>query len=355
MVVTTGITVSKVEQSKLHDFSFEHLPFGKYFTDHMLEADYENSEWKNVEIKPYQPLLLSPSLAALHYGQAIFEGIKAYRDKEGYAYMFRPYDNYKRFNISAERMAMPPVPEEVFMEGMKQLVALDNNWIPNKEDHSLYIRPFMFASDEMIGVRPSESYKFLIILSPTGPYYAEPMRIYVEEKYVRAAPGGIGFAKAAGNYGAVLYPSALAKQKGYDQVLWTDAIEHKYVQEIGTMNVVFIIGNKAITPDLESGTILAGVTRDSVLTLLKEAGFTVEERPISIDEIIDAYKAGTLLEVFGTGTAATISPLKELRYKDFIMTFDTDQWEVSPMIKNWLTDIREGRREDKYGWMVKVS
>jgi branched-chain amino acid aminotransferase len=355
MVVTTDITVNKVEQSKLHDFSFEHLPFGKYFTDHMLEADYENGEWKNVEIKPYQPLLLSPSLAALHYGQAIFEGIKAYRDKEGHAYIFRPQDNYRRFNISAERMAMPHVPEEVFMEGMRQLVALDHNWIPNKEDHSLYIRPFMFASDEMIGVRPSESYKFLIILSPTGPYYAEPMRIYVEEKYVRAAPGGIGFAKAAGNYGAVLYPSGLAKEKGYDQVLWTDAVEHKYVQEIGTMNVVFIIGNKAITPDLASGTILAGVTRDSVLTLLKEAGFTVEERPISIDEIIDAYKAGTLREVFGTGTAATISPLKELRYKDFIMTFDTDQWEVSPMIKNWLTDIREGRREDKYGWMVKVS
>lgn len=355
MVVTTDITVNKVEQSKLQDFSFEHLPFGKYFTDHMLEADYENGEWKNVEIKPYQPLLLSPSLAALHYGQAIFEGIKAYRDKEGHAYIFRPYDNYKRFNISAERMAMPHVPEEIFMEGMKQLVALDKNWIPNKEDHSLYIRPFMFSSDELIGVRPSDNYKFLTILSPTGPYYAVPMRIYVEEKYVRAVPGGIGFAKAAGNYGAALYPSALAKQRGYDQVLWTDAFEHKYVQEIGTMNVVFIIGNKAITPGLESGTILAGVTRDSVLTLLKDTGFTVEERAISIDEIIDAYKAGTLREVFGTGTAATISPLKELRYKDFVMTFETEKWEVSPMIKSWLTDIREGRREDKHGWMVRVA
>jgi branched-chain amino acid aminotransferase len=355
MVVTTDITVNKVEQSKLHDFSFENLPFGKYFTDHMLEADYENGEWKNVEIKPYQPLLLSPSLAALHYGQAIFEGIKAYRDKEGNAYIFRPYDNFKRFNISAERMAMPQVPEEIFMEGMKQLIALDKNWIPNKEDHSLYIRPFMFSSDEWIGVRPSLTYKFLTILSPTGPYYAAPMRIYVEEKYVRAVPGGIGFAKAAGNYGAALYPSAIARQRGYDQVLWTDAFEHKYVQEIGTMNVVFIIGNKAITPELTSGTILSGVTRDSVLTLLKEAGYTVEERPISIDEIIDAYKAGNLREVFGTGTAATISPLKELRYKDFVMTFDTEQWQIAPMIKTWLTDIREGRREDKHGWMVKVA
>jgi len=355
MLATTDIIVNKVEQSKLHDISLENLPFGKYFTDHMLEADFENGEWKNIEIKPYQPLLLSPSLAALHYGQAIFEGIKAYKDRQGNAYIFRPYDNFKRFNISAERMAMPPVPEEIFMEGLKQLVALDKNWIPDKEHHSLYIRPFMFSSDEMIGVRPSDNYKFLTILSPTGPYYAAPMRIYVEEQYVRAVTGGIGYAKAAGNYGGAMYATALAKKRGYDQVLWTDAIEHKYVQEIGTMNVVFIIGNKAITPDLGSGTILAGVTRDSVLTLLKEAGFTVEERPLSIDEIINAYKSGTLREVFGTGTAATISMLKELRYKDFVMTFDTEQWEISPMIKKWLTDIREGRREDKYGWMIKVA
>jgi len=355
MVATTDITVNKVEQSKLHDLNLENLAFGKYFTDHMLEADFENGEWKNAEIKPYQPLLMSPSLAALHYGQAIFEGIKAYRDKDGHAYIFRPFDNFKRFNISAERMAMPPVPEEIFMDGMKQLVALDKNWIPAKDDHSLYIRPFMFSSDELIGVRPSENYKFLTILSPTGPYYAAPMRIYVEEQYVRAVEGGIGYAKAAGNYGASMYPTALARKRGYDQVLWTDAFEHKYVQEIGTMNVVFIIGNKAITPDLNSGTILAGVTRDSVLTLLKEAGLTVAERALSIDEIIDAYKAGTFREVFGTGTAATISMLKELRYKDFVMTFDTDQWEVAPMIKKWLTDIREGRREDKYGWMVKVA
>jgi branched-chain amino acid aminotransferase len=354
MLATMDITVNRVEQSKLHGFSFDNLPFGKYFTDHMLEADYENGEWKNAEIKPYQPLLLSPSLAALHYGQAIFEGIKAYRDKEGNAYIFRPYDNFNRFNISAERMAMPTIPEEIFIEGLKQLVALDKNWIPEKEDHSLYIRPFMFSSDELIGVRPSSNYKFLTILSPTGPYYSAPMRIYVEEQYVRAVAGGVGYAKAAGNYGAAMYATAQAKKKGYDQVLWTDAVEHKYVQEIGTMNVIFIIGNKAITPDLGSGTILAGVTRNSVLTLLQEAGFTVEERALSIDEVIDAYKAGSLREVFGTGTAATISPIKELRYKDFVMTFDTDKWEVSPMVKNWLTDIREGRREDKYGWMVKV-
>jgi branched-chain amino acid aminotransferase len=355
MLATLDITVNKVDQSKLAGFSLENLPFGKYFTDHMLEADYEGGEWKNVEIKPYQPLLLSPSLAALHYGQAIFEGIKAYKDRNGNSFIFRPHDNFERFNVSAERMQMPAVPEDIFMEGMKQLIALDKNWIPEKEDHSLYIRPFMFSSDELIGVRPSENYKFLILLSPTGPYYSAPMRIYVEEQYVRAVPGGVGYAKAAGNYGASMYATAEAKKKGYDQVLWTDAFEHKYVQEIGTMNVIFIIGDKAITPDLGAGTILAGVTRNSALTLLQEAGFIVEERPLSIDEIIEAYKAGILYEVFGTGTAATISYIKELRYKDFVMNFDVDKWQTAPTIKKWLTDIREGRREDKYGWMVKVG
>jgi branched-chain amino acid aminotransferase len=250
---------------------------------------------------------------------------------------------------------MPTVPEEIFMEGMKQLVALDKNWIPAKPDHSLYIRPFMFSSDEVIGVKPSDNYKFLNILSPTGPYYVAPMRLYVEEKYVRAVPGGVGYAKTAGNYGAAMYATAQAKKLGYDQVLWTDAHEHKYIQEAGTMNVFFIIGDKAITPDLEAGTILAGVTRSSVITLLKDAGLTLEERPINIDEVMDAYKTGTLREVFGTGTAATISFIKELRYKDFVMNFDTTRWEVAPNIKQWLTDIREGRREDTYGWMVKVA
>lgn len=354
MTASMDITIRKAERSKLNDLNLENLPFGKYFSDHMLEADYENGEWKNVEIKPYQPLLLNPSVAAIHYGQSIFEGIKAYKDRQGEAFIFRPHDNFRRFNISAERMQMPAVPEEIFMEGMKQLIQLDKNWIPSSEDHSLYIRPFMFASDELIGVRPSDNYKFMIILSPTGPYYAAPMRIYVEEQYVRAAPGGVGYAKAAGNYGAAMYATAQAKKMGYDQVLWMDATEHKYVQECGTMNVFFIIGNTAITPDLNQGTILDGVTRQSSITLLKEMGFTVEERPLSIDDIIDAYKAGLLYEVFGTGTAATISMIKELRYNDFVMKFDTDSWKTAPMLKTWLTDIREGRREDRYQWMWKV-
>ncbi len=354
MIAALPFNIQKVETSKLLSLSLENIPFGKYFTDHMLEADYEDGEWRNIEIKPYQPLLLDPSTAALHYGQAIFEGVKAYKDSEGNAFIFRPQDNFKRFNVSATRMQMPEVPEEIFMEGMRILVDLDRNWIPTQDDHSLYIRPFMFANDPVIGVKPSEKYKFMIILSPTGPYYNKPMRIYVEEKYSRAAPGGIGFAKAAGNYGASMLATAEAKQLGYDQVLWTDAIEHKYVQEIGTMNVFFIIGNKAYTPELSSGTILSGVTRDSSISILHEMGYEVVESLISIDQLTDAYSKGELHEVFGTGTAATISVIKELRYKDFVMKFDVDKVSVAVELKKRLNDIRNGRVEDTHGWMYKI-
>ena len=354
MVASADFNITRVERSKLHSMSLENIPFGKYFTDHMLEVDYEDGEWKTVEIKPYQPLLLSPSLAAIHYGQAIFEGVKAYKNIRGEASIFRPFENFKRFNISAERMEMPKISEEIFIEGMKELVRLDSNWIPEKTDHALYIRPFMFSSDEMIGVRPSNKYKFMIILSPTGPYYNAPMRIYVEEKYVRAVEGGVGYAKNAGNYGAAMYPTAEAKRKGYDQVLWMDAFEHRYVQECGTMNIFFIIGNKAITPDLKSGTILSGVTRESVIQLLQDKGLTVEERSLSIDEIVLAFKEGNLLEVFGTGTAATISMIKELKYKDFVMNFDVEKWEIAPAIKTRMSAIKEGREDDKYNWLVKL-
>lgn len=354
MIAAENINVTQVEQSKLKDINLENIPFGKYFTDHMLEVDYEDGEWKNAEIKPYQPLLLDPSLAALHYGQAIFEGIKAYKNDAGEVSIFRPINNFKRFNTSAERMEMPQVPEDIFMEGMRMLIELDKNWIPQQQDHSLYIRPFMFSTDFMIGVRPSENYKFMIILSPTGPYYNTPMRIYVEEHYVRAVPGGVGYAKAAGNYGGAMYATAQAKLKGYDQVLWTDAFEHKYVQECGTMNVFFIIGNKAITPDLKEGTILAGVTRDSTMVMLRDMGFDVEEKHISIDDIIAAYNAGILYEVFGTGTAATISMIKELRYKDFVMKFDVDSWKTAPEIKARLNDIRYGQAPDNHGWMYRI-
>ena len=354
MIASADINITKASRSKLNDINLENIPFGKYFTDHMLEVDYENGAWKTPQIKPYQPLLLEPSLAAIHYGQAIFEGIKAYKSAEGQAMIFRPQDNFNRFNISAQRMQMPTVPEDIFMEGMRLLIKMDIDWIPAQPNHSLYIRPFMFSTDEAIGVKPSEKYKFMIILSPTGPYYNEPMRIYVEEQYVRAVPGGVGYAKAAGNYGAAMFATAEAKKKGYDQVLWTDAYEHKYVQECGTMNVFFIIGNKAITPNLEQGTILAGVTRDSVIKLLSEMGLKVEERPISLDEVIQAHKTGELKEVFGTGTAATISMIKELRYKDYVMQFDVESWKTAPEIKTRLDDIRYGKREDTHGWMEKL-
>jgi len=354
MIAAMDIQVTKTLKSRIGEIDFNNLPFGKYFTDHMLEVDYKYGKWHTVAIRPFQHLSFSPALAAIHYGQSIFEGVKAYKDREGNPYIFRPYDNFKRFNVSAERMQMPTVPEEIFIEGMRRLIELDKDWIPMKEDYSLYIRPFMFSTDEVIGVKPSDTYKFMILLSPTGPYYSAPMRIYVEEKYTRAAKGGIGFVKAAGNYGSSMMATAVAKQKGYDQVLWTDAFEHKYVQECGTMNVFFIIGDKAITPDLEAGTILEGVTRDSVIEVLKEMGYVVEERPISIDEIINAHKYGQLKELFGTGTAATVSMIRELRYEDYVMKFDTDTWTAVPEVKKILTDIREGRREDTRGWMFKV-
>lgn len=354
MTSAIDINIQKVERSRLQDVVLKNLPFGKYFTDHMLEAEYEDGEWKIVEIKPYQPLLLDPSTAALHYGQAIFEGIKAYKLADGSIAIFRPDENLRRFNISAERMAMPPVPEDIFIEGMSMLINLDRNWLPSQPDHSLYIRPFMFSTDPFLGVRPSERYKFLIILSPTGPYYSKPNRIYVEEKYTRASPGGIGYAKAAANYGGSLLPTVEAINRGYDQVLWTDAFEHKYVQEIGTMNVFFIINGKAYTPELSEGTILAGVTRDSVMTILDEMGIEVTEKRISIDELIEAHQKGLLQEVFGTGTAATISVIQELRYKDYVMNFDTITWKLSPEIKKRLDDIRNGKVEDKYGWLYKI-
>jgi branched-chain amino acid aminotransferase len=353
MTASLGIPVTRAERSKLQDIP-DNIPFGKYFSDHMLEADYENGEWKNVEIKPYQPLVISPSVAALHYGQAIFEGIKAYKNQEGEAFIFRPHDNYRRFNISAERVQMPAVPEEIFMEGMRKLINLDKNWIPARADHSLYIRPFMFASDELIGVKPSDTYKFLIILSPTGPYYSAPMRIYAEEKYTRAAPGGVGYAKVAGNYAASMFATAEARRKGYDQVLWTDSKEHRYAEEIGTMNLFFIMNGKAYTPDLSTGTILDGVTRSSVITLLKDMGVPVEEKRVDLQDVIEAYNAGQLTEVFGTGTAATISLIRELKYRDTVMILDESKWKLAPEVKTRMDAIKYGTAPDNHGWMFRV-
>ncbi|MBO9617874.1 MAG: branched-chain amino acid aminotransferase [Niabella sp.] len=354
MVEAMSIPVTKTGYSSLDKVDFKHLGFGKYFSDHMLEADYVNGEWTNVNIRPYQALGFLPALSVLHYSQTIFEGQKAHKDENGNIHIFRPHENWKRMNRSAERMAMPQVPEEIFIDGMKQLIELDKDFIPSGYDESLYIRPFLFATEETLGVKESSSYKFLIITGPVGSYFSAPARIYVEEKYTRAAPGGTGAAKTGGNYASSLLSSAEAKKQGYDQVLWMDAHEHKYVQEVGAMNIMFMIGDTIVTPDLTDGTILSGITRMSLIELFREKGYKLEERKVSIDELVEAYKSGQLKEVFGCGTAATISHVKELKYKDFVMEFDVDSMKVSADMKKYLLDYKENIHGDPHGWLEKV-
>jgi branched-chain amino acid aminotransferase len=349
------IQIIRVEKSGLEKQDWNNLPFGKVFTDHMLEADFINGQWCNICIRPYHSLQLSPATAVFHYGQAIFEGIKAYKNEQGRVAVFRPEENWKRFNLSAARMDMPEVPAFIFMEGMRQLIELDAAWVPSSVDHSMYIRPFMIATDEVIGVKPSETYKFMIILSPSGPYYVKPMRIYVEEKYTRAAPGGVGFAKNAGNYAGSMLATSQARKAGYDQVLWTDAFEHKYLQEVGVMNVFFMVGDKIITPSLEEGTILPGVTRNSAIDILRDMGYQVEERPISIDELIAAHRSGLVKEIFGTGTAATIAFIQELGYRDYSIQLDINEWTVAPALRQHMSDIKSGAVPDKRGWLFPVN
>lgn len=356
MVTTPEIKIRKTEKSRIHPLTKDNIVFGAEQSDHMLICDYKDGKWGSPEIVPYENFSFSPATSFIHYGQAIFEGVKAYRQKDGSVAIFRPDANGRRLNVSAKRMDMPELPLEIFMEGMRQLINLDNQWVPEGAETSLYIRPFMMAMDAFIGVRTSLTYRFAIISSPAGPYYSKPVRIYVQDKYVRAVKGGIGFTKAAGNYGASMLPSNEVKKMGYDQILWTDAVEHKYVQEIGTMNVFFVIDGVAITPDLSGGTILAGITRDSIITLLKENNIPIEERQISIDELVTAHKAGKLQEAFGSGTAASMSFISDLTYNDesyYLPELDT--WKVAPLIKQQLDDIRYGRVEDKHNWIFKVD
>ena len=349
------IKITKTTHSNIDKVDFKNLGFGKYFTDHMLVADYKNGAWQDVHIEPYGTMEFLPAMSVLHYGQAYFEGIKAHKSANGDGVnIFRPYDNLKRANLSAERLEMPHIPEEIFIDGMRKLIEVDAQFIPTGEDEALYIRPFMFATEETLGVKASSTYRFVIILSPVGAYFPEPAKIFVEEKYTRAAPGGYGYAKAAGNYAGSLVASTEAKKAGFDQVLWTDAAEHKYVQEVGTMNIFFIVGNKALTPDLSQGTILHGVTRASIITLLKERGIEVEERPITVDELADAYKSGELKEVFGTGTAAVITFVQAMQYKDFAMSFSVENMKIAHELKQQIVDIKEGRIADNHNWLVKV-
>lgn len=353
-IATPEIKIQKTPSSRIHQMDPDNLQFGKLYADHMYIANYENGAWQTPQIIPYGNLSLSPATTFFHYGQAIFEGVKAYRNQEGEVTIFRPYDNWKRMNVSAHRMGMPDVPEELFIDGMKALIDLDREWVPNGEGTSLYIRPFMVATDEFIGVKPAEKFSFMIITSPAGPYYAKPVNIFVQDEYVRAFPGGTGFTKAAGNYGAVMYPTMKIREAGYDQNLWMDGMERKYVQEIGTMNVFFVIGDKVITPDTND-TILKGVTRDSVITILRDKGYIVEERPISIDEIEEAHRNGQLKEAFGTGTAASIAPIASLTYKGDRMDLPpVEEWKIGTWVKDEMNDIRYGKKEDRHGWVFSV-
>ena len=350
-----NIKITNVAESRVNELDSSNLQFGKQYSDHMLICDFEDGAWQEPSIVPYGDITMSPATTFIHYGQSLFEGIKAYRRKNGEVAIFRPRDNWARFNVSARRMAMAEVPEELFMEGMRKLIEIDKEWVPDSEGSSLYIRPFMFGTDAFIGVKPADTFRFMIITSPAGAYYSKPTRIYVQNKFVRAFPGGIGFTKAAGNYGACMLPMLETKKLGYDQILWTDGYTHKNVQEIGTMNVFFVFGNTVVTPDLSEGTILAGVTRDSVIRLLREKGMTVEERAISIEEIETNYRNGQLKEAFGAGTAAVIAPISELFYNgETLMLPPVETWDVSNFIKKELADIRYGNIPDTHSWMYNV-
>ncbi|MBL7892618.1 MAG: branched-chain amino acid aminotransferase [Bacteroidia bacterium] len=355
-MITTAIpiTVKKTAKSRIAELDEANLGFGKIFSDHMFIADYRDGQWTEASITPYDKLPFSPSSSMMHYGQSIFEGMKAYRAEDGKVLLFRPLANQKRLNISAVRMAMPTIPEELFMDGLLQLLKMDSNWVPKGEGASLYIRPFLIATDEYIGVKPSDTYKFLIITSPVGKYYNEPVKVLVETNYIRAVEGGVGFVKASGNYGRSLYPTKLAQQKGYQQVIWTDARHHRYLEESGTMNVMFVLDDVLVTPPL-GDTILAGITRDSVLTIARDWGMKVEERKISVDEIIDAHKNNTLKEAFGTGTAATIAPICLIGYEgvDYPLPALTDA-SFSRRVGKELDGIRKGHIADRHGWTLAV-
>lgn len=348
------ISIQRTENSRLNTVDFDNIPFGRVFADHMFVADYKGGEWKDLRIVPFEKIPAHPGMMAWHYGQAIFEGMKASKSGEGTPFLFRPELHAARFNNSAKRMCMPEIPEDLFLTGLHTLVSLDEAWIPPKEGSALYIRPLMIATDEFIGVKPSETYKFLIMCLPVGPYYSKPVSLLVEEKYVRAAPGGVGEAKTAGNYAAALYPSKLANEKGYDQVMWMDAREFKYVQEVGTMNIFFVIDGKVVTPEA-GGTILRGITRKSIITILKDKGYDVEERPVSIDEVVEMYNAGKLTEVFGSGTAAIVANVSRIGFRGEDMEFDPANWTISQMVKKEINGMRSGAIDDKYGWIVPVK
>ena len=334
------------------------LAFGQFFTDHMFQMDYSPEKgWHAPRIEPFADLTLSPAAMAFHYGQVMFEGLKAYKGKDGDIYLFRPEMNGERTNKSCARLCMPQLPVDDFVQAIRTLVAIDADWVPGEPGTSLYIRPFIIATDPLLMLTPSKTYRFLVILSPSGAIFKgalTPVDIWVEENYVRAVKGGVGFAKTGGNYAASMVAQANAQREGFTQVLWLDGVERKYVEEVGAMNIFFKIDGKVVTPAL-SGSILPGITRDSAITLCRDWGIPVEERPISIDELVAAQKAGVLEEVFGTGTAAVVTPVGKLRYGDDVMTIaDGETGPLSKRLYDAITGIQGGTLEDKHGWRLRV-
>ncbi|WP_414045511.1 branched-chain amino acid aminotransferase [Macrococcus equi] len=335
------------------------LGFGRHFTDYMFSMDYtEDQGWHDAKITPYQNIEMSPASQSIHYGQSVFEGLKAYRTDNGIQ-LFRPDQNFKRLNQSLARLEMPQIDEAVALEGLKELVKLEQDWVPSEPSQSLYIRPVVFATEPFLGVRPANQYKFLIILSPVGAYYGDgqllPTKIYVEDEYVRAVRGGVGFAKVAGNYAASLLAQSKASKLGYDQVLWLDGVGQKYVEEVGSMNIFFVYDNKIVTPAL-NGSILPGITRKSILELAQSLGYEVEERKIAIEEVFDAAKNVEITEIFGSGTAVVVSPVGEIKYKDEVAVInDFKTGDITNKLYEVYTSIQNGKVEDTFGWTVKVT
>ena len=348
-----NISITKTQSSKLDQLDFDNIPLGTSFTDHMFICEYKDGQWQNPRIEPLRPIPTHPAAMALHYGQAIFEGMKAYKNVEGTSLLFRPENNASRLNKSAERMGMPTIPEELFVDGLKELVGLDHAWIPPQQGSALYLRPFMYATEAFIGMRAATSYNFVIMASPSGPYFSKHIRLWAEKQFIRAAEGGTGEAKAAGNYAAAIRPTELAKAKGYDQVLWLDAAEHKYIQEVGTMNIFFKINDAFITPELD-GSVLHGITRISVIELLKSMGYEVTERQITIDEIREASNNGTLEEAFGTGTAVGIAYIKEIGLENETIHV-SEESPVAIEVNDTLNAIKIGKIDDRFSWMTVVQ
>jgi branched-chain amino acid aminotransferase len=348
------ISLTRTPQSRLTEDLRENSPFGTNYSDHMFVADYADGKWQDPRIIPFGPMQLSPATTALHYGQSLFEGFKAHRTADGRVALFRPMVNHARLNRTAARLAMPEIPDEIFREGLLELIRVDKEWTPYREGGSLYVRPVYFGTDDSLMVRPATRYRFVIITSPGGPYFAQPIRLLAEETYVRAFPGGTGDAKTAGNYGGGLLAAKLAQAHGYHNVMWLDGKDRRYIEESGVMNIMFNINGTAITPAL-SGTILPGVTRDSVLTLVREMGIKLEERPVSLDEVLAAHSNTTLLEAFGIGTAAIIAPIATIGYRGKDHEIPTGSTTgLAHQLRTKLTAIQTGRAPDTHNWLLYI-